>query len=155
MGIGQRHATATATTTPAMSPAADGPVVSTPPVSGLEDIDVLMTLGAEEIRRLLEVFNEEVRSIYPFIDIAQLSEKVVSVIESPAENTLKDVQAIKLAVATAVVIEAQGPTNISKKLLDDVEPVICRISGEAFIDLQELQLMIMLVSALPTMPEFN
>ncbi|KAM0217659.1 hypothetical protein ACHAQI_001709 [Fusarium lateritium] len=143
MGIGRRNATAT--TTPAMSPAADGPVDSLPRDSpGLEDVDVLMSLGAEEIRRLLEVFKEEVQSIYPFIEITQLSEKVVSVIESPAENTLKDVQAIKLAVATAVVVEAQGPTNISKKLLDDVEPVICRISGEAFIDLQELQLMIML-----------
>ncbi|KAM0237824.1 hypothetical protein ACHAP5_008893 [Fusarium lateritium] len=128
-----------------MSPAADDPVAESPRASpGLEDVDVLMTLGAEEIQRLLEVFKEEVQSIYPFIEITQLSEKVVSVIESPAENTLKDVQAIKLAVATAVVVEAQGPTNISKKLLDDVEPVICRISGEAFIDLQELQLMIML-----------
>lgn len=154
MGIEQRHATAT--TTPAMSPAADGPLAETPRVSpGLEDTDVLMTLGAGEIQRLLEVFNEEVQSVYPFVDVAQLSEKVVSVIESPEENTLKDVQAIKLAVATAVVVEAQGPTNISKRLLDDVEPVICRISGEAFIDLQELQLMIMLVSTLPTMPEFN
>ncbi|KIL85316.1 hypothetical protein FAVG1_11271 [Fusarium avenaceum] len=143
MGIEQRHATAT--TTPAMSPAADGPLVETPRASpGLDDTDVLMTLDAGEIQRLLEVFNEEVQSVYPFVDVAQLSEKVVSVIESPEENTLKDVQAIKLAVATAVVVEAQGPTNVSKRLLDDVEPVICRISGEAFIDLQELQLMIML-----------
>ncbi|KAF4962588.1 hypothetical protein FSARC_9366 [Fusarium sarcochroum] len=137
--------------TPAMSPTESGPVIESPRQSpALEDVDVLATLGVTEIQRLLEIYDEEVQSIYPFIDVKELSEKVTSILQSstPYEtrtgNNLKDVQMVKLAVASSVAIEAQGQNNISKRLIDDVEPVICRVSGEAFIDLQELQLMIML-----------
>ncbi|KAF5664275.1 hypothetical protein FHETE_7157 [Fusarium heterosporum] len=142
MGIEQN---ATQTSTPAMSPTASIHITESPRQSpDSENIDVLVTLGVAEIKRLLDVFDDEIRSLYPFIDIAPLSDKVFSVIQTPEENTLKDVQAIKLAVATSIVIEAQGPSTTSKRLVDDVEPVICAISGEAFIDLQELQLMIIL-----------
>ncbi|KAG8676407.1 hypothetical protein FPOAC1_002410 [Fusarium poae] len=110
----------------------------------LRDVDVLPSLGAVEIQRLLELYLEEVATVYPFIEMESLSRNVTSVLESPEENTLKEIQAIKLAVGTALAIEAQGQNNLSKKLIDDVEPVICRISGEAFIDIQELQLMMML-----------
>ncbi|RGP72013.1 transcription factor [Fusarium longipes] len=107
-------------------------------------VDVLPSLGAAEIQRLLEFYDEEVVSINPFIDMVRLSRMVVSILRTPEQHSLKEVQAIKLAVATSVAIEAQGQNNISKSLIDDVEPVICRPSGEAFIDLEELQLMIML-----------
>ena len=136
-----------------MSPTESGPVIESPRQSpALKDVDVLSTLGVTEIQRLLEIFDEEVQSIYPFIDVKELSDKVPSILQSssPCEpqtgNNLKDVQMVKLAVASSVAIEAQGQNNISKRLIDEVEPVICRVSGKAFIDLQELQLMIMLVS---------
>jgi hypothetical protein len=143
MGIEQHH---DADTSLSVSPSESGTDAETERESlALEDVDVLPSLGAAEIQRLLEFYNEEVVSVNPFIDIDELSRKVKSVLESPEENTLKEIQAIKFAVATAVAIEAQGQNNVSKRLIDEVEPVICRISGEAFIDLQELQLMIMLV----------
>ncbi|RKL02446.1 hypothetical protein BFJ68_g12003 [Fusarium oxysporum] len=136
---------ATGTSTPAESPSETEPVVESERLSpGIEDVEILPSLGITEVQRLLDVYNEEIQSVYPFIDVNELSGKAVSVFQTPMENTLKDVQAIKLAVATSVAIEAQGLNNISKRLIDDVEPVICRVSGEAFIDLQELQLMIML-----------
>jgi hypothetical protein len=142
---------ATGTSTPAESPSETEPVVESEHLSpGIEDVEILPSLGIGEVQRLLGVYNEEIQSVYPFIDVNELSGKAVSVFQTPMENTLKDVQAIKLAVATSVAIEAQGLNNISKRLIDDVEPVICRVSGEAFIDLQELQLMIMLVSLFPT-----
>jgi hypothetical protein len=138
---------ATGTSTPAESPSETEPVVESERLSpGIEDVEILPSLGITEVQRMLDVYNEEIQSVYPFIDVNELSGKAVSVFQTPMENTLKDVQAIKLAVATSVAIEAQGLNNISKRLIDDVEPVICRVSGEAFIDLQELQLMIMLVS---------
>ncbi|CVK87760.1 uncharacterized protein FMAN_05373 [Fusarium mangiferae] len=136
---------ATGASTPAESPSETEPVVESENLSpGIEDVETLASLGIAEVQRLLDVYNEEIQSVYPFIDVNELSNKAVSVFQTPMENTLKDVQAIKLAVATSVAIEAQGLNNISKRLIDDVEPVICRVSGEAFIDLQELQLMIML-----------
>ncbi|SCV58280.1 uncharacterized protein FFB14_15539 [Fusarium fujikuroi] len=136
---------ATGTSTPAESPSETEPVVESEHLSpGIEDVETLASLGIAEVQRLLDVYNEEIQSVYPFIDVNELSTKAVSVFQTPQENTLKDVQAIKLAVATSVAIEAQGLNNISKRLIDDVEPVICSVSGEAFIDLQELQLMIML-----------
>ncbi|KAF9765171.1 hypothetical protein IL306_002592 [Fusarium sp. DS 682] len=145
-GMGIEH-NATGTSTPAESPSETEPVVESEHLSpGIEDIEILSSLGIAEVQRLLDVYNEEIQSVYPFIDVNELSTKAVSVVQAPTESTLKDVQAIKLAVATSVAIEAQGLNNISKRLIDDVEPVICRVSGEAFIDLQELQLMIMLVS---------
>ncbi|KAF5510903.1 putative transcriptional regulatory protein [Colletotrichum siamense] len=56
----------------------------------------------------------------------------------------KDVQLAKVAIAISIVMEAQGQNPISTKLIDSVEPVVCRVSGEAFIDLKELQIMTML-----------
>ncbi|KAF5696159.1 hypothetical protein FGLOB1_13731 [Fusarium globosum] len=136
---------ATGTSTPAESPSETEPVVESEHLSpGIEDVETLASLGIAEVQRLLDIYNEEIQSVYPFIDVNELSTKAVSVFQTPQENTLKDLQAIKLAVATSVAIEAQGLNNISKRLIDDVEPVICSVSGEAFIDLQELQLMIML-----------
>ncbi|KAF4340157.1 hypothetical protein FBEOM_5854 [Fusarium beomiforme] len=146
MGIEQHNATGTST--PAESPSETEPVAESEHLSpGIEDAEILPSLGIAEVQRLLDVYNEEIQSVYPFIDVNELSVKAVSVLQNPAESTLKDIQAIKLAVATSVAIEAQGLNNISKRLIDDVEPVICRVSGEAFIDLQELQLMIMLASS--------
>ncbi|KAF4440938.1 hypothetical protein F53441_12157 [Fusarium austroafricanum] len=144
MGMGIEQQVATNTSTPAMSPSETEPVVQDECESPGIQVEILPSLGVAEVQRLLDVYNEEIQSVYPFIDVNELSEKALSVVESPLESTSKDVQTIKLAVATSVAIEAQGLNNISKRLIDDVEPVICRVSGEAFVDLQELQLMIML-----------
>ncbi|KAF5668238.1 hypothetical protein FDENT_11854 [Fusarium denticulatum] len=111
---------ATGASTPAESPSETEPVVESEHLSpGVEDVEVLASLGIAEVQRLLDVYNEEIQSVYPFIDVNELSTKAVSVFQTPGENTLKDVQAIKLAVATSVVIEAQGLNNISKKLIDE------------------------------------
>ncbi|GKU04514.1 transcription factor [Fusarium langsethiae] len=142
MGIERRPDTAMSLSASSSSSAPD--VESERGSLPLKDVDVLPSLGAVEIQRLLELYREEVVTVYPFIEIDELSRNVRSVLESPEENTLKEIQAIKLAVGTALAIEAQGQNNLSKRLIDDVEPVICSVSGEAFIDIQELQLMMML-----------
>ncbi|CAF3614977.1 unnamed protein product [Fusarium graminearum] len=142
MGIERRPGTAASLS---VSPSDSMPDVecergSLPP----RDIDVLPSLGAVEIQRLLELYREEIVTVYPFLEVDDLSRIVTSVLESPEENTLKEIQAIKLVVATALAVEAHGQNNLSKRLIDEVEPVICSVSGEAFIDILELQLMIML-----------
>ncbi|UZP35042.1 hypothetical protein NXS19_002858 [Fusarium pseudograminearum] len=142
MGIERRPSTAASLSA---SPSESIPDVrserrSLPP----RDIDVLPSLGAVETQRLLELYREEVVTVYPFLEVDDLSRTVTSVLESPEENTLKEIQAVKLVVATALAVEAHGQNNLSKRLIDEVEPVICSVSGEAFIDILELQLMIML-----------
>ncbi|KAK1961088.1 fungal-specific transcription factor domain-containing protein [Colletotrichum sublineola] len=115
----------------------------------------LLTLGFDEVVRLLDVYKEEIESVYPFTDIKDVLVNLAYILDyagnprnPPAEDRpeieLKDVQIVKVAIATSIVMEAQGQNAISTKLIDEVEPVVCCISGDAFIDLKELQIMTML-----------
>lgn len=122
-----------------------------------------MTLEFDEILRLLDVYSEEMESVYPFTNIKDVSVNLPHILyyarhlqNPPADLNVpeeerpkieeKDVQLAKVAIAISIVMEAQGQNPISTKLIDSVEPIVCRVSGEAFIDLKELQIMTMLVS---------
>ncbi|KAF9876392.1 fungal specific transcription factor [Colletotrichum karsti] len=128
-----------------------------------KNLDCLLTLDFDEVVRLLDVYAEEVESVYPFTNIKDVSASLPRILYfarhgqnpppadgpgvPPEERTKieeKDVQIAKVAVAISIVMEAQGQNAISTKLIDAVEPVVCRVSGEAFIDLKELQIMTML-----------
>ncbi|KAK2056900.1 fungal-specific transcription factor domain-containing protein [Colletotrichum caudatum] len=119
------------------------------------DPDPLLTLGFDEVVRLLDVYREEIESVYPFTDIKDVLANLARILDyardphkQPAGDRpqieLKDVQIVKVAIATSIVMDAQGQNAISTRLVDAVEPVVCRVSGEAFIDLKELQIMTML-----------
>ncbi|KAK1994612.1 fungal-specific transcription factor domain-containing protein [Colletotrichum falcatum] len=119
------------------------------------DSDPLLTLGFAEVVRLLDVYQEEIESVYPFTDIKDVLANLARILDyardplrPSAEDgpaiELKDVQIAKVAIATSIVMDAQGQNAISTKLIDAVEPVVCRVSGDAFIDLKELQIMTML-----------
>ncbi|OLN86246.1 putative transcriptional regulatory protein C530.05-like protein 7 [Colletotrichum chlorophyti] len=126
-----------------------------------KDLDCLLTFEFDEILRLVDVYQEEVESVYPFTNMKDVSSNLQHILDYArnAQNPrpdpgvsgqdrpkieLKDVQLVKVAIATSIVMEAQGRNAISTKLIDDVEPVVCRVSGDAFIDLKELQIMTML-----------
>ncbi|KAK1579733.1 fungal-specific transcription factor domain-containing protein [Colletotrichum navitas] len=119
------------------------------------DPDPLLTLGFDEVVRLLDVYQEEIESVYPFSDIGDILANLPRIldyardphsqsVEDRPQIELKDVQIVKVAIATSIVMDAQGQNAISTKLVDSVEPVVCRVSGDAFIDLKELQIMTML-----------
>ncbi|KAJ0361590.1 hypothetical protein COL26b_013660 [Colletotrichum chrysophilum] len=129
--------------------------------SSHKDLDCLLTLEFDEILRLLDVYSEEMESVYPFTNIKDVSANLPHILyyarhlqNPPADPNVpeeerpkieeKDVQLAKVAIAISIVMEAQGQNPISTKLIDSVEPVVCRVSGEAFIDLKELQIMTML-----------
>ncbi|GJC87568.1 putative transcriptional regulatory protein YJL206C [Colletotrichum liriopes] len=128
--------------------------------SAQRDLDPLLTLEFDEVLRLVDVYQEEVESVYPFTNMKDISTNLDNILDyarrpqNPSANSrvpedgpkieLKDVQIVKVAIATSIVMEAQGQNAISTKLVDAVEPVVCRVSGEAFIDLKELQIMTML-----------
>lgn len=155
--------------TPSSSPAAS-PKPTLPSEKEFEKPELCISetnslLGFElgDVMRLLDNYCDEVESVYPFTQISEISAKAPYILEQarrtqhpaiPSPTPLngpwpdiesKDVHILKLALAVAIALEAGGQTSVSKRLLDEVEPVICRVSGEAEIDLKELQIMTMLV----------
>ncbi|OHF02581.1 fungal specific transcription factor domain-containing protein, partial [Colletotrichum orchidophilum] len=136
---------------------------ASPSSSSQKDLDCLLTFEADEVLRLLDVYQDDIESVYPFTNMNDVSASLPHILDfvrtqqnppAAAEDSatagdrprieLKDVQIVKVAIATSIVMEAQGQNAISTKLVDAVEPIVCRVSGEAFIDLKELQIMTML-----------
>ncbi|KAH7144400.1 fungal-specific transcription factor domain-containing protein [Dactylonectria estremocensis] len=113
---------------------------------------------AQELVRLLTVFQEEVESVYPFINIGDHASRADEILQairstepggqrildiSDIEVSSKDIDIVKVAVATAIVLEAHGKKEISTSIVESVENNISVISRPA-VDLQEVQLITML-----------
>ncbi|KAJ4176591.1 hypothetical protein NW759_017522, partial [Fusarium solani] len=125
---------------------------------GSDGADVLLSLDVSELCRLLEVYEEEVQSELPFIDMKKYSGRIDHILNHvrswpvkpgvrPGRAPLiqpKCAQIVKVAAATSLVIEARGPIGLSRRLVDDVEPGVSRVSGEAVTDLEEIQISTML-----------
>lgn len=126
------------------------------------DLEFWAQCSPDEMARLLAVFEEEVESVYPFIDILELaskSEQLLRVIRDPASLddipkvalepilTPTDVELAKLAVATGIAIEAHGKNDLCTAISGSVEARAARISRSE-VDLKGIQLLMMLVSAL-------
>lgn len=118
--------------------------------------DPLLTFAPGEILRLLDVFQEEVESVYPFIEVARLAAgalQVLAFLRNPEEDMApsmrralqKDMRLMKVAIATGIVIEAHGRNDASTLLTDSVEAEISYAS-RLNVDLKEVQLCTMLVS---------
>ncbi|KAK1979902.1 fungal-specific transcription factor domain-containing protein [Colletotrichum cereale] len=140
---------------PAASARAPSEVADRRASSAQRYLDPLLTLEFGEVVRLLDVYQEEIESVYPFTDMKDILANLEHILDyardphSPSAEDrpkieLKDVQIVKVAIATSIVMDAQGQNATSTKLVDAVEPVVCRVSGEAFIDLKELQITTML-----------
>lgn len=116
--------------------------------------DPLCAIPRNEAFRLIAVYDEECGSIYPFLDnelILKAAHDFYNTAESgevppfhrttTSENVLSGgvLDILKLAIATAVVIENSGPTNLSAQLLDSVESGFeGRVCG-AQVDILEIQ----------------
>ncbi|CRK31906.1 hypothetical protein BN1723_014571 [Verticillium longisporum] len=116
--------------------------------------DPLLTFAPGEILRLLDVFQEEVESVYPFIEVARLAAgalQVLAFLRNPEEDMApsmrralqKDMRLMKVAIATGIVIEAHGRNDASTLLTDSVEAEISYAS-RLNVDLKEVQLCTML-----------
>ncbi|KAK7403062.1 hypothetical protein QQX98_011173 [Neonectria punicea] len=113
---------------------------------------------ANEIVRLLTVFQEEVESVYPFSNIgdqAARAEGILQAIRSsePGSHRIqdtselsviaKDVDIVKVAMATAIVLETHGKKELSTMIVQSVEHNVSVISRPE-VDLKEVQLITML-----------
>lgn len=121
---------------------------------------------AAEFARLIRVFQEEVESVYPCLQIDRLvqnSAEILQVARMPeyaAQDAatdrdgrvgIKDLHLAKLAIATAIVIEGHGQSEDSAML---VAPVECSVLSilKPKRELRDLQLLILLVSP-PSNPQ--
>ncbi|KAH8587357.1 hypothetical protein B0O99DRAFT_400740 [Bisporella sp. PMI_857] len=126
----------------------------------VETDDCLLNFSVEEVIRLIEVFQEEVESMYPLISSAELAANARSIMKFARDASravafdgmnpprakigLRDVQMLKIAISTAIVIEARCKNDLSTKMVDSVEERVCRVSGYPILGLKELQLWTML-----------
>ncbi|KAH7374834.1 fungal-specific transcription factor domain-containing protein [Plectosphaerella cucumerina] len=155
MGIGSSEVpppSAPESRTGSPGPSSPEPPPAAPSGSGP---DPLLSFPTTEIIRLLDVFQEEVESVYPFIETSELAPNVTQILDivygPPTDTTSpqvrksrqKDLRIIKVAVATAIVIEAHGRNDDSARLVDSVESEIS-VASRVDVDLKEVQLNTML-----------
>lgn len=113
----------------------------------------LLKLTRNEALRLIDLYEDECGSLYPFVDKLLVCRAAHYVYEHAAssvsslpstqieENKLSDgvVDILKLVIAIALVLEGQGPGNLSSELLESVEAGFhARLCG-AKVDIIEIQ----------------
>ncbi|CAI0642855.1 unnamed protein product [Colletotrichum noveboracense] len=126
------------------------------PALSVPGTDVLLTMPLDEVVRLLEVFQEEVETVYPFLDTGELVSKAAEIrcfIEDspdrpatagPPAVDIKDVILAKVAIATSIVVEAHGKNHASNKLVEPLKHLIYQLSIDAQADLKVIQIMTMI-----------
>lgn len=126
------------------------------PVAGVvagDCVDYWQTLTVAELVRLLTVFQEEVESVYPFLNIGEQAargEQMLRVLRNEqlacddVGFTPKDVEIVKVAMATAIVLETHGKKELSSMIVQSVENNVSVIARPE-VDLKEIQLITMLV----------
>ncbi|KAK6221796.1 fungal specific transcription factor [Colletotrichum tabaci] len=126
----------------------------------MQGTDVLLTISLDEFVRLLEVFEEEVEIVYPFVDTRELISKSAAIRAYVEENSdftaatastapstgveIKDVILARIAVAISMVVESHGKNPTSNKLVDPVKQLIYQFSIDADVDLKVVQIMAMI-----------
>lgn len=127
------------------------------------DADFWQRCDVQEIRRLLDVFDEEVASVYPCLDTSDLSARAADIINwgiaeeaddaaaaaassgsSKNELCRQDFQLAKVAIATAIVVEQYGKNEDSTMMVESAEQSVSRILRPAS-SLKDLQLLLILV----------
>ncbi|KAF5020453.1 hypothetical protein F66182_7532 [Fusarium sp. NRRL 66182] len=115
---------------------------------------------ASDITKYLVIFQEEIESVYPFIDIGEYvmrSHDILHAIQhglpvtedqdtpGGTASTLssKDIAIVRLAVATGIVLEDHGTSDLSTAIADSVETKVSSIRNPQ-VDLKDIQLLTML-----------
>lgn len=135
----------------------------------VQGTDVLLTISLDEFVRLLEVFEEEVEIVYPFVDTRELISKSAAIRAYVEENSdftaetastaastgveIKDVILARIAVAISMVVESHGKNPTSNTLVEPVKQLIYQFSIDADVDLKVVQIMAMIVSCHTLRPQ--
>lgn len=122
------------------SPMGTPPPIHTMPPRMVEPRDVLWTISKEEALRLVDVWRENLHVMYPIVDMTKIVryvEQLYSFIDAgprtglitgnlPAPEMLSDdeTNTLRLVLATAVELEASGPSDFGLELFRSVTTVI-------------------------------
>ncbi|KAH7369594.1 fungal-specific transcription factor domain-containing protein [Rhexocercosporidium sp. MPI-PUGE-AT-0058] len=121
------------------------------PASQLES-DPLLALGLTEVRRVLDVYEEELHPVYPFIDVDDVRERVGEMYRElevccgmdgaseGARTCGDDVMVLKMMVATALVVEGAGKSVTGQMLLGSVDATLDKGMKVFGINIKQLQL---------------
>lgn len=136
------------------------PIPETAPRYSLSDslphTDQLLKFSTEEVSRLVGIYQEDVACVHPIIEVKDLISNTERILEfarnprrssTPASNILqKDLQLLRIAVATAITHEIPGKNETSDQLIFAVEQNVGMLSNEDEVDLKDIQIVGMLVS---------
>ncbi|KAK0113956.1 hypothetical protein ONS96_014805 [Cadophora gregata f. sp. sojae] len=115
-------------------------------------LDPLLTLGFEESKRMLDVYEEELHPIYPFIDIDNVRIRAPTLyrelearcsggeVAQDSRSRSIDTMVFKLVVATALVVDGAGKSKLGEQLLGSIDAALDRSIRGIGINLKQLQL---------------
>ncbi|KAJ5593922.1 uncharacterized protein N7459_000130 [Penicillium hispanicum] len=127
---------------------------------GLTSGDPLKDLGLEETLRLVQVYEDTVGIMYPCVDLASLRTYVVEHYDShhSTDQTSKstsgtsdqdwfharDIQLLKILIATALLVESHGRSERAAQLADSVEDRFASRLKVAQVDMKEILILTLL-----------
>jgi hypothetical protein len=120
--------------------------------------DPLGHLGITEALRLVTVYENTVGLMYPFVDLDSVRAYVVDFYRDDARPTLgsddqnwffaRDVEVLKIILATALLAESHGRSERAALLADSVEDRFATRVKIAEVDMKELLILALLVRSL-------
>ncbi|KAJ5103553.1 hypothetical protein N7532_004082 [Penicillium argentinense] len=139
---------------------------ASPVVSGREDASFpgnAMTLGLADALRLVQVYEDSVGIMYPCVDLDSVRVYLreyyrsngIDVISSTSESlaqdspdqvwfTARDIQVLKIILATALLAESHGRSEFAAQLADSVEDRFAPRFKVAEVDMKEILIMTLL-----------
>lgn len=127
-----------------------------PALDSINDLSFWHCCTASDITKYLVNFQEEVESVYPFIDIAEYiaqSKEILQAIrgggfEDEGRVSSKDIDIAKVAISTGILLEEPSKLELATAIVDSVQTNVSSILSPQ-VDLKEVQLLAMLVSFIP------
>lgn len=123
--------------------------------------DPLRVLGLEETLRLVQVYEDTVGIMYPCVDLASLRTYVVEYYHSNTSHSYRatnpvpesdqdwfharDIQVLKILLATALLVESHGQSERAAQLADSVEDRFASRLKIAQVDMKETLILTLLV----------
>lgn len=116
--------------------------------------DPLLGMHLSLVHHLLDIFRDEIEPVYPLIDTSDLRSRAPDMIKQFEEEctlkfdgrlSQKNIHLLKIVLATALVIENQGKTELSSYLISSFEDDALRITSPSDVDLQEAQIFAIMV----------
>jgi hypothetical protein len=130
----------------------------------LADGDPLKSLTLEETLRLVQVYEDNVAIIYPCVDLASVRTYIVESYHARHSRSgghstptqaatlstrdwfhARDIQVLNILLATALLVESHGRSEMAAQLADCVEDRFASRLKIAQVDMKEILILVLLV----------